>query len=341
MHGRILKDKFKEKIRLLLSFGPKVGLVPKASRFREKGISVFIRVRNEEYWIRPCILSIKDSVDEILLIDNGSTDSTLDIVEKIRKEVSTPIRIFSLPEADHCEVSNVGIRESRYSWLLKWDADFIAQTEGSGDFSRLRNYILGLDQDRYHMIFMSLVNLAGDLWHQPKAKEVCSYMRSPGPLHREAYLWNYSPEMKYVWKDYRGFSKVESLLFPLYHRFLEWPELSVFHVGGIRPIDRMMIDYFWGQWKKRYSGIAEVGEIPYREAFAWENAKRLFHTADKNIILKKFFSLMKNDLVSYDNERYGSYPPSLSPYLENPWYRIIYNNANEIIGRFPDCMWDA
>jgi hypothetical protein len=103
----------------------------------------------------------------------------------------------------------------------------------------------------------------------------------------------------------------------------------------------MMIDYFWGQWKKRYSGIAEVGEIPYREAFAWENAKRLFHTADKNIILKKFFSLMKNDLVSYDNERYGSYPPSLSPYLENPWYRIIYNNANEIIGRFPDCMWDA
>jgi glycosyltransferase involved in cell wall biosynthesis len=157
-------DELKEKIRLFLSFGPKIGLVPKASKFREKGISAFVRARNEEYWIWPCILSIKDYVEEILVIDNGSTDSTLDEVKKIRNEISTPVRIFSLPEADHCEVSNVGIRKSRYNWLLKWDAAFIAQTAGPGDFSRLRDYVLGLDQDRYHMIFMNLVNLAGASW---------------------------------------------------------------------------------------------------------------------------------------------------------------------------------
>ena len=260
MYRKRLLDKLKEKIRLILSFSPKIGLVPKASKFREKGISALMRVRNEEYWIRPSILSIKDYVEEILVIDNGSTDGTLDEVKKLKKEISTSIIIFSLPDVDHCEVSNVGIRESKYSWFLKWDADFIAQSKGSGDFGKLRNFVLSLDQDRYYMIFMNLINLAGDLWHQPK--ENCSYIRSSGPLHHEAYLWNFSPKIQYIWKDYKGISKVESLSFPPFYRFLEWPELSAFHVGGIRSIKRMLVDHFWYQWKQKYAGKNNVGRKP-------------------------------------------------------------------------------
>lgn len=329
-----LIDELKEKIRFFLSFGPKIGLVPKASKFREKGISAFIRARNEEYWIRPCILSIKDYVEEILVIDNGSTDSTLDEVKKICNEISTPVRIFSLPEADHCEVSNVGIRESRYNWLLKWDADFIAQTAGPGDFAKLRDYVLGLDQDRYHMIFMNLVNLAGDLWHQPK--EGSMFIGEKGPLHQEAYLWNYSPHLRYIWKDYKDYSKVESLLFPPYYRFIEWLEFSVFHVGGIRSIQRLLFDYFWDFGKKQF---AEGHLPPEREKVCWEMAEGYFHMEDREKILQNFFNLISKELVRYREDLYGPYSSILFSYLRNPHYRLIYNEKGEIVGRNPDCTW--
>ncbi len=327
-------DRFKEKIRLLLSFGPKIGLVPKASRFREKGISALIRARNEEYWIRPCILSIKNYVDEILLIDNGSTDSTLDEVESVRNEISTPIRIFSLPEADYCEVSNIGIRESRYSWLLKWDADFIAQTEGPGDFSRLRNYILSLDQDRYHMIFMSLVNLAGDLWHQPKDGSV--FIGENGPLHYEAYLWNFSPKLQYVWKNYPGRSITESLLFPPYYRFLKWPEYSVFHVGGIRSIQRLTISHFWDFGKQNFLKGYTHSQM---EEIAWNLARKYFNTEDYSEIFKCFFELIREELMLFNESNYGCHPPELTPYSRDPEYRILYDDTGKIAGRKPDCLW--
>ena len=335
VYPRTVKKTVKEKIRFLLSFAPRLGIVPKASKFREKGISAFIRVKDEEYWIRPCILSIKDYVEEILVIDNGSVDGTLDKVGRLRHEVSTPIRIYSLPGADYCEISNLGIKESKYNWLLKWDADFIAHTDGPMRFDNLRNYLFSLDQCRYHMIFMNIVNLAGDLWHQPKRDS--SYIRSSGPIHREAYLWSFSPKMRYVWKDYNGISKTESLLFPPYYRFLQWPELSVFHVGGVRSIERMLADHFWGAWKLKYAKNKEES-IPDREAFAWQSAEQLFHTSKEEIILRKFFDLLKTEFVPYDKQKYGPHPEWLSSYLENPRYRILYDKKKSITGRYPDCI---
>lgn len=328
-------DDLKKTIRRIISIAPKIGLVPYASKFRKKGISALLRVRDEEYWIRPCILSIHDYVEEILVMDNGSVDGTLGEVKKLRREIATPIRIYSLAGADYCEISNVGIAESKYNWLLKWDADFIAHTNGPMSFENLRNYALGLDPCRYHMIFLNIVNLAGDLWHQPK--RTSSYIRASGPIHHEAYLWSFSPKMRYVWKDYGFVSKTESLLFAPYYDFLEWPDFSVFHVGGIRSMERMLVDHFWGAWKLRYAGDKGEG-VPDREAFAWQSAEQLFSTSKKEIILQKFFDRVKSDLLPYDKRRYGPHPELLFPHLEHARYRILYDKENRITGRYPDCI---
>jgi glycosyltransferase involved in cell wall biosynthesis len=334
--GKLI-DLLKEKARAVLSIAPKIGLVPKASSFRKKGISAFIRVRNEEYWIQPCILSIDPYVDEILIIDNGSTDATFEVVKAVSNEISTPVRIFFRPNADHCEVSNIGIKESKYNWLLKWDADFIAHTDGNTEFGYLRDYVLGLDQSRYYMIFLNLVNLAGDLWHQPR--ESCTYIRSPGLTHKEAYLWNYSPKMRYVWKDFKGISKVESLLFPPFYRFIEWPQYNIFHVGGIRSIGRMLVDHFWYQWKKQYAGKPENDRIISRENFAWEKAKMNFKGDNEDKILRHFFHKMKDELILYNPKKFGAHPNVLLSYLKDPKYKILYNENDQIIGRIPDCIW--
>ncbi len=53
------------------------------SRLRE-GVSALLRVKNEEEKIHYCLMSIMDIFDEIVLVDNGSEDKTLDVVRKFK-----------------------------------------------------------------------------------------------------------------------------------------------------------------------------------------------------------------------------------------------------------------
>ena len=108
----------------------------------EKGISLIIRAKNEELNIKDCIESVIDLVDEIIFVDNCSTDSTYSLVNKYT-QIHRKIKLYKY----NIKVNRVGIEHSNalknndkntlgtfYNWCLskatknivfKWDADFI------------------------------------------------------------------------------------------------------------------------------------------------------------------------------------------------------------------------
>jgi glycosyltransferase involved in cell wall biosynthesis len=108
----------------------------------KKGISLIIRAKNEELNIKDCIETVVDLVDEIIFVDNGSTDLTYDIVKKYC-EIYKNIKLYKY----NISVSKAGIEHQNalknnnkntlgtfYNWCLskatyynvfKWDADFI------------------------------------------------------------------------------------------------------------------------------------------------------------------------------------------------------------------------
>ena len=53
---------------------------------RENGISVMIRVRDEEEWIAKSLLSLNEFADEVVVVNNNSTDRTLTEIEKKASE---------------------------------------------------------------------------------------------------------------------------------------------------------------------------------------------------------------------------------------------------------------
>lgn len=88
-------------------------------------ISVIVPVYNSEQYLTTCIKSIINqtySNIEILLINDGSTDNSLDIMNKFAQE-SDKIKIYSKKNSGVSDTRNVGIDNSTGEFLLFIDSD--------------------------------------------------------------------------------------------------------------------------------------------------------------------------------------------------------------------------
>ncbi|MHC4400095.1 MAG: glycosyltransferase family 2 protein [Planctomycetota bacterium] len=81
-------------------------------------LSVIIPCKDERRNIRPCIESVRDIADEILVADSGSTDGTLDIVDDIGG-----CRVIRREYIDSGNFKNWAIPQAEYPWVLIIDAD--------------------------------------------------------------------------------------------------------------------------------------------------------------------------------------------------------------------------
>lgn len=80
------------------------------------GISAIVITLNEEKNIRECLETLK-WCDEIIMVDSGSTDSTVKIAEEFTKKI---ILTDNLP---YGEKKNIGIDNAVNDWVLWLDAD--------------------------------------------------------------------------------------------------------------------------------------------------------------------------------------------------------------------------
>lgn len=87
-------------------------------------LSVCLIAKNEENNIGRCLESIKDIADEIVLVDTGSTDATIDIAKKYNAKVFTTVW-----ENDFSTPRNMSIENATSDWILFLDCDE-ALTEG-------------------------------------------------------------------------------------------------------------------------------------------------------------------------------------------------------------------
>jgi glycosyltransferase involved in cell wall biosynthesis len=81
-------------------------------------LTVLIPCKNERLNIRPCIESVQDIADEILIADSGSTDGTLEIARSIGG-----CRIIEREYINSANFKNWAIPQARFEWILLVDAD--------------------------------------------------------------------------------------------------------------------------------------------------------------------------------------------------------------------------
>jgi glycosyltransferase involved in cell wall biosynthesis len=81
-------------------------------------ISLCMIVKNEEVNLARCLNSVKDVVDEIIIVDTGSTDRTVEIAK------SFAAKVFNHPwEGSFSKARNYSLKYATCEWILILDAD--------------------------------------------------------------------------------------------------------------------------------------------------------------------------------------------------------------------------
>ena len=100
-------------------------------------ISACVITKNEEINIERCIASYKDFVDEIILVDTGSTDNTVNLA----KALGAKTYFFEWCD-DFSAAKNYALEQATGDWIIFLDADEYFQ---DGSAKRLNNVLMQID----------------------------------------------------------------------------------------------------------------------------------------------------------------------------------------------------
>jgi len=253
---------------------------------KEDGVTAMVCTYNEEDWVDLSLLSIKDLVREIIVVDS-STDSTPVIINELRYTYGLPIKLFRMRAGDLVMARNLVLKEATSKWILHWDADFIARPELIEGVKKLINE---LDERRHYLVYWQMIRVCGDLQH------VCK-----DPYHIEHWLFTWSPKLRYQWVD-----KYDSLIAPIYmYKAVYIPKPLGIHLAFVRRPDRLFIKYIWRRFRREADYYARKGLL---DEFVRAKARELYGEDNLQDAGKKLVEEITSTLPRYDEVRFGKLP---------------------------------
>ena len=144
-------------------------------------LSLCMIVRNEEKNLRRCLLSVAEIVDEIVIVDTGSSDKTIEIA------LEFGAKIFPCEwKGDFAAARNKGIDEASGEWVLVLDADEEVAPQSLPEIRRL------LQDHSAAGFFLEFINYYGIFQPDAYFKDSCCRMfrrdervRFQGRIHEE------------------------------------------------------------------------------------------------------------------------------------------------------------
>ncbi|MDD5173010.1 MAG: glycosyltransferase family 2 protein [Patescibacteria group bacterium] len=119
-------------------------------------LSAIIITKNEEKNISRCLFSIQGLVDEIVVVDTGSADRTLEIVGRYTD------KIFSQRwEEDFAKHKNYAIFQSKGDWILSLDADEEISSELN---TEIKNFFASGKEKKYAGMWIPRKNIIFGKW---------------------------------------------------------------------------------------------------------------------------------------------------------------------------------
>lgn len=101
---------------------------------KQQTVSLCMIVKNEEDYLKACLSSVKDIVDEMIIVDTGSTDKTVEIAK------SFSAKVFHYKwDSNFSKARNFSLSKATCDWILILDADEIFEKTDTDKFIELIN----------------------------------------------------------------------------------------------------------------------------------------------------------------------------------------------------------
>jgi len=136
----------------------KVRLPPTKSKLHPSKMAGLLRLKNEDYWVEVILRTICKELEEVVIIDTGSTDKTICIVRQMQKE-GLSIRLIQHSEPPHLFnlITNLVLERvicGEYHYLIDGD-----ELQLQPSLAKCKNTINSLDSERvwhiaHHHLFV-------------------------------------------------------------------------------------------------------------------------------------------------------------------------------------------
>lgn len=160
-------------------------------------LSLCMIVKNEEKNLPRCLDSVKDVVDEMIVVDTGSTDRTKEIA------LSYGAQVFDFEWIDDFSAArNYGLDRATGEWILVLDADEELEKKSE---KNLRRFLLNTRADALEVTWRCFSDPSSSLTEYEDLSLVRVFRNNP----HYRYVWQYHEQILKALKDYRA--KIEKV----------------------------------------------------------------------------------------------------------------------------------
>jgi glycosyltransferase involved in cell wall biosynthesis len=318
---------FKDKLRKVLQFVSYYGYYIFFQSLYEKtrkgeslkpGITAVVSARDEEVSLNLALKSLIGFADQIVCIDNGSEDRTLELMKEFKSEYGNicDIEILSMPGALLGDCREAGLASSKHQWHLRWDADMVFKTSGEESSQKLKDKIM---RTKKPIAFqLGRTNLFGDFYHCSKLYEVSD--------RGEPFLVRFSRKIQY-----KEFGKFDTIKLPIYYKPVKITDKYIFHCDGIKPDLRLIYRNCYFDWRQKFNSSDSATKKTLSDfgKFEKEWQLRKYKTNETNSLIFRYQKESLMHLKKYDSETYGAYPEIIVDHMKNgnDRFKIEYKNG--------------
>jgi glycosyltransferase involved in cell wall biosynthesis len=214
-------------------------------------LSVAIITLNEEKHLPSCLKSVEGIADEIVVVDSGSTDKTVDIARKYGAKVYT--KDFD----NYANQKNYALSKSTNNWVLSIDADETIEKELAGEIKNMLENptpgIVGYSIPRKNIIFGKYIKYSR--WQPELDRHIWlwdkRYGKWSGKVHEEVMVNGEAGRMKYA-KVHTQYEKVSEFM-SMMNRYSQFDAESRVEQGisfsytqfFVSPVYNFLVRYFY------------------------------------------------------------------------------------------------
>lgn len=281
---------------------------------------------NEELFIKFALRSVYQFVDEIVVIDNCSSDNTVNEVLKFVQDFDEykKVKLTALKEPLQLAAArNFALDQASHEWIIKWDGDFCAYTdddvghEYTQSFSKLID-IVSNNCNLFDMFLIYSINISGDLYHFDSTRKYLG-------LHGDAFVGRRSC-MRYVADEKYGdlgFHRQPNGDKPRFF-YLNNPSkhpMFFVHLYGVKSVDYLLYRMFMSEYQV---WVASNSPIEF-----WEWMRII-----KNYNIESGIKYVESKMCETHFRHDYPLPAALGELMySEKFYKIIYDDQGKISHR--------